>query len=64
MTDRYAAPPALTEIQNAAKERYEKRFQPPGMGMGAGPTNGMAMGMGGYPMGGMRMGGYGQPYMG
>lgn len=41
-------PPALEDIQNAARERYERRTQPPGMGMP------MGMGYGGGPFrGGM-----------
>ena len=61
--DRYAMPPPLEDIQNAARERYERRAGfPPQMGYGMG-------GMGAMPgmsrMGGMRMGGMsGMPGMG
>jgi len=65
---RYAMPPPLEDIQNAARERYERRAGfPPQMGYGMGGMGSMPgisrmggigrMGMGGMPgMPGMGMG--------
>lgn len=52
-------PPAMEDIQNGARQRYERRLgfaSPPIMGYGGGYPGGTMLGIGGMGMPGMGMG--------